>query len=108
MVHVMATKTYSIVEDDIDGSGDAQTITFALEGKSYEIDLGEKNADKLRKALAPFIEAGRRSGAKRQSAPAGAKSDTKAIREWATANGVAVPERGRIPAAVREQYNAAN
>lgn len=35
-------------------------------------------------------------------------ADTKAIREWARANGYDVSDRGRIPADVMDAYSAAN
>ena len=47
--------------DDLDGSDDAETVSFGFGGVVYEIDLGQKNRAKLEKALAPFIEAGARS-----------------------------------------------
>jgi len=45
--------------DDIEGGEADETISFALNGKSYEIDLNAKNAEKLREAFAPFIEKAR-------------------------------------------------
>ena len=56
----MAQKVVVTLFDDIDGSEAAETIAFGLDGKSYEIDLNEVNARKLRKALAPYVEAGRK------------------------------------------------
>jgi|SRR5665213_3332223 len=58
----MAKNVVVQVVDDIDGGEAAETINFALDGKSYEIDLNAKNATSLRKAFAPFIEKGRTSG----------------------------------------------
>ena len=48
--------------DDLDGSDAAGTVSFGLDGKTYEIDLSDENTDKLHEALAPFIEAGRSVG----------------------------------------------
>ena len=63
------------------------------------------------------VKAGRRSGAvaasRRKSAPAAAGRtvqrdyDILQLREWAGANGVAVPSRGRDPQSVVDQYKAA-
>ena len=39
--------------DDLDGSDAVGTVSFALDNRSYEIDLSDKNAAKLRDALAP-------------------------------------------------------
>lgn len=101
--------------DDLDGTviatGEGGTVTFAVDGVSYEIDLGRANQQALRDALKPFIEhsrsLGRRSGAgtARKRSPGG--SDTAAIREWAQRQGRTVGDRGRIPAEVRAAYEAA-
>nr|WP_202449395.1 Lsr2 family protein [Streptomyces sp. SID2999] len=104
----VAQKVVVTLFDDIDGSEAAETIAFGLDGKSYEIDLNETNAKKLRKALAPYVEAGRkraRSGkAYRQTEVA---PDPSAIRAWAQANKMDVPARGRIPKKVYEAFSEA-
>ena len=98
--------------DDIDGGEAVETVTFGLDGATYEIDLSAENSAKLRSALAEWIGAGRRGGRKAvatRSAKGGNRnSDAAAIRAWASANGHKVSERGRIPADVREAYEAAN
>ena len=110
----MAQKVHIVLEDDIDGSEATETVSFALDGTSYEIDLNDENAAKLRDALAPYIGHGRkvsgggRRGGGRRSAAANGGPSAKEIREWARANGHDVPERGRIPADVRSAYDAAN
>jgi hypothetical protein len=48
--------------DDIDGGEADETVSFALDGKAYEIELNKKNAANLRKTLAPYIEKGRTAG----------------------------------------------
>ena len=58
----MAQQTTVRFIDDLDGSDASSTVTFALDGRSYEIDLSEDNAAKLRDALAPFVDAARKSG----------------------------------------------
>jgi nucleoid-associated protein Lsr2 len=105
--------------DDLDGSAAAETVLFAVDGASYEIDLSRKNAAAFRKGLDPYISGARRQGGsgptgRRRAAKAaggGAKPkrdfDLAQLREWAGANGVAVPSRGRIPHAVVEEYKAA-
>ena len=107
-------KTISIV-DDIDGSAGASTVSFAVDGKRYEIDLSKKNRSALGKALKPYVDAGRpastsgggrRSGATRSRKPSAV--DLGAIREWANVNGHQVSDRGRIAASVVEAYNAAH
>ncbi|MFC5291350.1 Lsr2 family protein [Actinokineospora guangxiensis] len=114
----MARKTIVQLFDDLDGTPgeDITTITFAIDGVDYEIDLSEANATRLRSSLEEFIAAGQRIGGrvKRGGSPrpsgngaARSKEETKAIREWAQANGYEVAERGRIPASVIEDYEHA-
>ena len=108
----MAQKVQVVLVDDVDGSTATETVAFSLDGTQYEIDLNEEHATQLRDALAPWISAGRRmSGRKsssgRKSAASSSSSDAAAIRAWAKDNNVEVPERGRIPAKVREAYDAA-
>lgn len=115
----MATRTITTQTDDLDGSEPAATITFALEGTSYEIDLSEEHATQLREALAGYIaharkanrsaSAGtaRRSTHTRTSTQSSRGYDAKAVRAWAADNDITVPGRGRIPGAVLEQYRAA-
>ncbi|MGV9497321.1 histone-like nucleoid-structuring protein Lsr2 [Streptomyces sp. NPDC003642] len=104
----MAQKVVVTLFDDIDGSEATETIAFGPDGRSYEIDLSEINAGELRKALAPYVEAGRkrsRSGkAYRQTEVA---PDPSAVRAWAQANHMEVPARGRIPKKVYEAFSAA-
>lgn len=104
----MAQKVVVTLSDDIDGSEAAETIAFGLDGKSYEIDLNRVNAKKLRKALEPYVVAGRkraRSGKTyRQTEVA---PDPAAVRAWAQANKMDVPARGRIPKRVYEAFSAA-
>ncbi len=112
----MAKRIVHQLIDDIDGTllGDdeGETLHFSLDGTLYEIDLSDANAQKLRDALRPFIDAGRRAN----SAGAPAKTPRKRpsrspeaarIRAWAAENGHTVSERGRVPAPVIEAYRAA-
>lgn len=102
----MARKVITHYVDDIDGSDAEGTVLFSLEGVSYEIDLSADNKEKLSEALKPYIEAGRKTGGRRSSGSSSrGKSDSAAIRAWATENNIDVPARGRIPAALVEQYN---
>jgi hypothetical protein len=104
--------------DDLDGTPAAETVRFGLDGTSYEIDLSKKNAAAFRKALARYTAAGRRNSnsatRRRTTAPPAVKAarpkrdfDLMQLREWAGANKVAIPARGRIPQSVVEQYKAA-
>lgn len=102
--------------DDLDSTviatGEGGTVTFSLDGASFEIDLGRSNQQALRDALAPYIAKARSTG-RRASAPPRSRSassssgDTAAVRAWAQSNGYEVGDRGRIPAEIRAAYTAA-
>jgi hypothetical protein len=109
----MAQRVNVVLVDDLDGDDASETVTFALDGVDYEIDLNEENAAALRDALARYIEAGRRVGGRRrkvQRVASGGDTGPSAadIRQWARENGWDVPERGRVSADVREAYAAAH
>jgi Lsr2 len=106
----MATKITVALEDDLDGGTADETIRFAIGGAQYEIDLSKKNAAAFRKRLAPFVEHARKAGGGRRGRPgraAAGRERSGAIRAWAKDHGIAVSDRGRIPASVADQYEAA-
>jgi len=107
----MAQKVTVTLEDDLDGGPAAETVRFSFGGADYEIDLSRKNASALRKRLAPYIEHARKVSRAAQSHRAGRTAASRQrsgdIRAWAKAQGLAVSERGRMPASVIEQYHAA-
>lgn len=116
----MVQRTVVVLEDDLDGGEAVETVVFALDGGTYEIDLNENNAARMRDKLASYVGAARRAGRPVPSRPTAAASrasssrkaaagsdDSKAVRAWADANGVTVSARGRLSAAVLEQYRAA-
>lgn len=112
----MAQKVQVLLVDDLDGGEADETVTFALDGKTYEIDLTTANAEKLRGLLDPYTKGGRRTGGRgtaargakgRASATAG-NPDTALIRAWAKDHGYSVNDRGRVPAEIREAYEKAN
>ena len=117
----MAQKVEVEVVDDLDGSEPAGTVSFALDGRSYEIDLSDDNAARLRGSLCELRCCGaakRRHPAaasscpglhgRRQRARADRTENTTVIRSWARENGHVVSERGRIPKAVMQAYQAAH
>lgn len=108
----MAQKVNIILVDDIDGSDAEETVTFGLDGNNYSIDLNAENAQELRDALAPFIGHARREGATRgrRARKSGSSAGASAadIRAWARDNDYEVSERGRVPAEVRQAYDAAH
>lgn len=105
----MAQKVQIMLVDDIDGSTADETVTFALDGAKYEIDLTSAHAAQLRSALAPWIRAGRKTSSKSSSrGRSSSGGDVSKIRAWAKSHGYQVSERGRIPANIRDAYNAAH
>lgn len=109
----MAQKVHVVLIDDIDQSDAEETVSFALDGKDYAIDLSAQNASALRDAMAPYIAHARSAGRRgRRAGGGGAKTTNGAsaaeIRAWARDNGFDVPERGRVSAEVREAYAAAH
>ena len=122
----MARKVQVILSDDLDDSIAAdETVSFALDGTTYEIDLSDKNAAEMRDVFAKYVDAARKvsgrgnraSGAGRSKATGGAagtgggrmdREQAGAIRDWARKNGHEVSDRGRIPGSVVEAYEAAH
>lgn len=113
----MAQRINVQLVDDIDGTDAVETVSFALDGQQYEIDLSEGNASKLRDALSLYVAHARRTAARRgrsSGTQRGTSTRTTAgppaaeIRSWAKENGLEVPDRGRVSAEVREAYDAAH
>ena len=114
----MAQKVQVILVDDVDGGEADETVSFALDGVSYEIDVSEGNAEALRDAIAPWITHARRVGgrssarargaAKSRTAASAGRSDLSAVRAWARENGYQVSDRGRVSSEVRAAYEAAH
>ena len=109
--HVMARRIQVELEDDITGGPAAETVSFALDGRAYEIDLSAENAQVLRDAFAPWVAAARKVGARRRvidlrSGAARRSEDTTAIRAWAVEQGIPVKPRGRISQELRARYDA--
>lgn len=122
----MAQKVQVLLLDDVDGGEASETVNFALDGVTYEIDLSEANATRLRDAVGPFASVARKTSGRgvrrgstagtdgaqpRRGGGADTKRDpaqTQAIRRWAQDNGHKVSDRGRIPATVITAYEEAH
>lgn len=116
----MARKIVHQLVDDIDGTvlepGEGQTVLFALDGISYEIDLTDHNATALRDAVSPYVAAaravagsrGRRSTTPRTARHRSGQRDYGPVRVWAKENGYTISDRGRVPANVLDAYDAAH
>ncbi|MBO1031263.1 Lsr2 family protein [Tessaracoccus sp. SD287] len=112
----MVQRTILVIEDDLDGGDAVETVSFALDGVSYDIDLNEANAAKLRDSLAVWIGHARRTGGRSRTGSAtngarrgrGRRSQGADIRAWAQSQGMKVSERGRVSKEVVEAYEAAH
>lgn len=110
----MASKLQVLLLDDVDGGTAVETVTFALDGSSYEIDLSAENAQQLRERFTTWIpharKSGRsaRSGASARTARPSGGPDLNDVRNWARDNGFQVSDRGRISVQVMEAYQAAH
>ena len=112
----MAKQVITVLTDDLDGGDADRTIEFGLDGINYTIDLSDKNAGKLRKALDPYLTVAAKVGrtnsnhriaSRAAAAPARSnREQNQAIREWANKNGYEVSERGRIPSSIVEAFHA--
>lgn len=106
----MAKRVQVIHTDDLDGSEADETISFALDGIAYSIDLSAANAATLRETFAPYIVAGERDRSARRTPGRRKTVGTAAteIRAWAIGQGMQVSSRGRVSAEVREAYERAH
>jgi hypothetical protein len=111
----VAQKVTVQLVDDLDGRKADETVDFGLDGVQYVIDLSKENAGRLREALAPFVDKGRREGGRAkpgskrpggQAAPKRDRAQVRAIREWARKKGLPVSDRGRVPQDVLDQFEA--
>jgi hypothetical protein len=103
----MATRISVVLEDDLDGGPAAETVRFRVGGAEYEIDLNDLNASEFREALAPYVQHARRERRRQSGRTVSSRQRSSTIRAWAKGQGITVSERGRIPASVVEQYEAA-
>jgi nucleoid-associated protein Lsr2 len=110
----VAKRNVTTLIDDLTGKeladGTGETVNFSLDGVRYELDVTNRAAQRLRSALAPYVKAGRRipgSRSKRTVRRSRIASDPAAVRAWANSQGIPISNRGRIPAAVTAQFEAA-
>lgn len=123
----MAQKFVVSLIDDLSGEEftDGETVEFGLDGKAYEIDLGDANAAELRDVLAVYVENGRRvqhpvrmtlkgnrqtwSTTVSASSLHGYNKETKQqIRAWGRENGWEVSARGRLAGPLVEAWERAH
>ncbi|MER7859274.1 Lsr2 family protein [Amycolatopsis japonica] len=117
----MAQKVSVEIVDDLDGGEATQTVPFGLDGVQYEIDLSDENAQALRGEFERYISAGTRTGGRKlrvaagQATTAGSGRSTtpsdrernQQVRVWASENGYAIADRGRIPTEIYKAFDNA-
>lgn len=110
----MAQKTVVTVVCDLPHDGEiegTESVSFAFDGNAYEIDLCEPHSKELREKVGAFADHARRAsaGGRRRKARSGpGRERSSEIREWARQRGHKVSERGRIPASIIAEYEAAH
>jgi hypothetical protein len=111
----VAQQTVVQLIDDLSGGEADETVSFALDGVEYTIDLSQDNANKLRNALADYVAAARKAGGRKQrragtkaTVKAGNKAQAQAIRDWARSQGRQISDRGRIPQELVVQFQEAH
>ncbi|MEV8236967.1 Lsr2 family protein [Rhodococcus sp. NPDC077669] len=123
----MAKKVFTQLVDDIDGTviddKSGESIEFSVNGVDYLVDLKAKNANEFHRAIGYYIEHATRVGGRKRrasltptlsptpstvTAVTRDPAQTRAVRQWAADNGYEINDRGRIPAAIEEAFNAAH
>ena len=108
----MAQRLVTTLIDDIDGGEGDETLTFSLQGQTYEIDLSKANAQKMLRALEPYVSHARKTGGRR-SVPGRAtgtgagKEQLAVMRKWAREHGYQVSDRGRVSLTIQNAFHAA-
>ena len=106
----MVNEMSVVLVDDLDESEATETVAFSLDGQGYEIDLNDKNAAALREALAGYVGHARKvsnTRARKARTTTASGPSARELRDWARSNGFEVSDRGRVPAEVRDAFEAA-
>jgi len=115
----VARKVVVELVDDIDGTvfgENGESISYAVDGVEYVIDLKNEHAKELRETFEYYIAhstrvGGRKHRADRHVNPVVAKrprGETKKIRDWAIEQGYELSSRGRIPAEIAQAFHDAH
>lgn len=109
----MSQKVSITLVSDLTGTeiaeGKGETVTFALDGSTFELDLTTSEAKELRKAFDKYVSVARKVGrakGSRSTTSKHSKEELANVRAWAKANGHDVSERGRIASSVMDAYTA--
>ena len=112
----MAQKVQITLLCDLDdGNAEAEeTLHFSLADTTYEVDVCGKHAQQIRDGLQPYVARARKaspatsSSRRRPGRSVAGRDQTAGIRAWAKDRGIQVNDRGRIPASVVKEYEAAH
>lgn len=110
----MAQKVQITLLCDLDDGnvGADETLQFSLGGSAYEVDVCGEHAQQIRDGLEPFVAHARKTSSanssRRRQRTAAGRDQTASVRSWAKDHGIQVNERGRIPASVVKEYEAAH
>ena len=99
------------LEDDLTGGPADETVLFAVDGRTYEIDLNARHAASFRQQLAAFVERAKLVHPQRSRTSVrttASRERSRQIRAWAEQQGLPVSEHGRLPSDVVHQYNSAH
>ncbi|WP_404816519.1 Lsr2 family protein [Streptomyces thermolineatus] len=95
-----------IIESDLSGEPDAESVSFAFDGKGYTVDLTESEKEEFARLLARYIDVAEEEvGAGQAGIPnRNSEPDPSVVRKWALENGIEVNAKGRIPHSVVARY----
>ena len=91
--------------------GEQLTRSFSLDGRDYEIDLCARHSQKFDEVFRRFATRARKATSRAGHAKRRTSAHRKHsayIRAWAKRNGIAVSDRGRIPANIITKYEASH
>ncbi|WP_371830162.1 histone-like nucleoid-structuring protein Lsr2 [Rhodococcoides kroppenstedtii] len=95
-----------VVFDDFTGEPADRTVTVGFDGRWFELDLTEANAEYIESVLSGWAGRGRdaTSGKPSTTRTAASRSRSANIRSWAREQGWDLATRGRLPAEVVVAY----
>jgi hypothetical protein len=110
----MVQKTVVTVVCDLPHDGEVEgkeTVSFSFDGSAYEIDVCAAHAKELQDKFSTYADRARKvsgTGRRRKARTGPGRERSSEIRAWARQQGHKVSERGRIPASVIAEYEAAH
>ena len=104
--------TYACDYDQIEiPEGQLRVRRFSFDGRDYEVDLCVRHSGRFDDTISRYAQRARKSSARPQAVKrrtAAHRQHSASVRAWAKEMGIAVGDRGRIPADVVARYEAAH